>query len=99
MSPAARSALPAPAKPARSGRHLSHALSPPSGTGLSYGPGSHDFPQGYSATRPNPENQKAYDDLYRLYRELHDAFGGVNRNADLSKVMKELIAIKNKQNK
>ena len=51
------------------------------------------------AYTPSPENQKAYDDLYRLYRALHDAFGGVNRNADLSTVMKELIAIKNKQNK
>jgi len=51
------------------------------------------------AYTPDSENQKTYNDLYRLYRALHDAFGGVNRNADLSTVMKELIAIKNKQTK
>ena len=47
---------------------------------------------------PIPENQAAYDRLYRLYRQLHDAFGGVNRSADLSGVMKELIAIKQSAN-
>ena len=31
------------------------------------------------AYTPNPENQKTYNDLYRLYRAMHDAFGGVNR--------------------
>ena len=46
------------------------------------------------AYTPDPENQKTYNDLYRLYRALHDAFGGVNRNADLSRVMKDLVAIK-----
>jgi L-ribulokinase len=51
------------------------------------------------AYSPEPENQRTYNDLYRLYRMLHDAFGGVNRNAELSTVMKELIAIKKKQNK
>lgn len=43
---------------------------------------------------PQPENQKIYDRLYSLYRRLHDAFGGVDRSADLSGVMKELIEIK-----
>lgn len=42
---------------------------------------------------PGPE-RAVYDRLYGLYRELHDAFGGVNRAADLSGVMKELLAIK-----
>lgn len=48
--------------------------------------------------QPKPENQKVYNELYSLYRQLHDAFGGVNRNADLSGVMKELIRIKEQQN-
>lgn len=48
---------------------------------------------------PQAENQKIYNDLYRLYRQLHDAFGGVNKSSDLSDVMKELIRIKDAQNK
>jgi L-ribulokinase len=48
---------------------------------------------------PKPENQKVYDDLYALYRLLHDSFGGVKNNADLSGVMKELIRIKEVQSK
>lgn len=48
-------------------------------------------PESYS---PKPENQKSYDELYALYRSLHDAFGGVNKAADLSQVMKELIRIR-----
>jgi L-ribulokinase len=46
---------------------------------------------------PIPENVKVYDRLFQLYRELHDAFGGVNTNADLSKVMKDLIRIREEQ--
>jgi len=44
--------------------------------------------------RPKPKNRAAYDRLYALYRQIHDSFGGVNRSADLSRVMKELLAIK-----
>ena len=43
---------------------------------------------------PNPENQAVYDRLYALYRQLHDAFGGVNKSADLSGVMKQLLDTK-----
>jgi len=43
---------------------------------------------------PKPENQAIYNRLYALYREVHDAFGGLNRSADLSQVMKELIQIR-----
>jgi L-ribulokinase len=46
---------------------------------------------------PLPENQKVYEQLFALYRQLHDAFGGVNRKADLSSVMKELIRIREEQ--
>jgi L-ribulokinase len=47
--------------------------------------------------RPNPENRKIYDQLYGLYRKVHDAFGGLNKTADLSLVMKDLLAIKDSQ--
>ncbi|MFI5356845.1 MAG: ribulokinase [Opitutales bacterium] len=43
---------------------------------------------------PKAPAQRTYDQLYRLYRQLHDAFGGVNRSADLSGVMKELLELK-----
>jgi L-ribulokinase len=46
---------------------------------------------------PIPANQAVYDRLYALYRQLHDAFGGINKSADLSGVMKELIHIKEEQ--
>lgn len=49
------------------------------------------------AYEPNPANQSVYDELYALYRDLHDAFGGVNKAADLSQVMKKLIAIKTRK--
>jgi L-ribulokinase len=43
---------------------------------------------------PNPKSKAVYDDLYALYRLLHDSFGGVNRSVDMSGIMKDLIAIK-----
>jgi L-ribulokinase len=47
--------------------------------------------------QPIPENEAVYNRLYALYRQMHDAFGGVNRSADLSGVMKELIRIREAQ--
>ncbi len=47
--------------------------------------------------RPIAANRKVYDRLYTVYRKTHDAFGGVDRAADLSAVMKELLAIKQAQ--
>ena len=44
--------------------------------------------------QPNAANHAVYDDLYALYRRLHDAFGGLDRSADLSQVMKRLLDIK-----
>jgi L-ribulokinase len=44
--------------------------------------------------RPIAARRKTYDTLYRLYRKIHDAFGGLNQSADLSRVMKELLEIK-----
>ena len=49
--------------------------------------------------RPKPPNQKIYNQLYVLYRQLHDSFGGVNTSSDLSGVMKELLALKEAQNR
>jgi L-ribulokinase len=47
--------------------------------------------------RPSASGRRVYDRLYRLYRSVHDAFGGLDRSADLSRVMKELLAIKEEQ--
>jgi L-ribulokinase len=46
------------------------------------------------AYKPKAANQKIYNQLYALYRQLHDSFGGINKAADLSHVMKALLAIK-----
>ncbi len=44
---------------------------------------------------PKPGARKVYDELYGLYRELHDVFGGVGGAAgDLSTLMKRLLAIR-----
>jgi len=47
--------------------------------------------------KPIPSNRKVYDQLYALYRQLHDSLGGLNKSADLSKVMKDLLALKHAQ--
>ena len=44
--------------------------------------------------KPMAENRAVYDQLYALYRELHDSFGGLTKSADLSGVMKRLLDIK-----
>ncbi|HEY7088159.1 MAG TPA: ribulokinase [Tepidisphaeraceae bacterium] len=49
--------------------------------------------------KPIAENRKVYEQLYALYRKLHDAFGGVNKNADVSGVMEELIRIREEQSR
>jgi L-ribulokinase len=45
---------------------------------------------------PDPARREIYNEIYRLYREVHDAFGGTNKQADLSRVMKDLILLKQK---
>jgi len=68
--------------------------------------GAHpDFPAAQAAMtslkkisyRPKPAAQKIYDQLYALYRQCHDAFGGRTTAADLSRVMKDLLEIKEAQ--
>jgi L-ribulokinase len=46
------------------------------------------------AYKPKAAAQKTYHELYALYRQLHDSFGGLNKSADLSGVMKALLEIK-----
>ncbi len=46
---------------------------------------------------PDPARGAVYDELYALYRDLHDSFGGLRRSTDLSQVMKRLIEIKYEQ--
>ena len=49
--------------------------------------------------KPDAARRKVYEKLYALYLQLHDAFGGVKKEADLSGVMKELIRIKEEANR
>lgn len=49
--------------------------------------------------RPKPANRRVYDKLYQLYRQLHDAFGGLDKKANLGVIMKDLLAIKEKSRK
>jgi L-ribulokinase len=44
--------------------------------------------------RPDPAAHARYNQLFKLYQEIHDAFGGVNSNANLGHVMKELLNLK-----
>jgi len=43
---------------------------------------------------PDTQNQKVYNRLYALYQQLHDSFGGVAKETDLSNVMKDLLDLK-----
>jgi L-ribulokinase len=47
---------------------------------------------------PNPASKAVYDQLYAIYRTLHDAFGGLNKSADLSAIMQDLITIREQAN-
>ncbi|MEE9167605.1 MAG: ribulokinase [Candidatus Neomarinimicrobiota bacterium] len=44
--------------------------------------------------KPIPENHKIYQEIFRLYMQLHDAFGLRDTPCDLSNVMKDLLTIK-----
>lgn len=47
--------------------------------------------------KPNRKTVAVYEKLYRLYCDLHDAFGLKNHPAVLGNVMKELIAIRQEE--
>ncbi len=44
--------------------------------------------------KPIPENHRIYQQLYNLYKQLHDAFGLQDWSGKLANVMKELLNIK-----
>jgi L-ribulokinase len=44
--------------------------------------------------KPIPENQKIYEQLYVLYKQLHDAFGLQDSSCKLANIMKDLLNIK-----
>jgi L-ribulokinase len=47
---------------------------------------------------PDPGARAVYDELYALYRELHDEFGGVEGGrSDLGSFMKRLLVIRERQ--
>jgi L-ribulokinase len=47
---------------------------------------------------PAPAAQRVYDELYGVYRELHDSFGGVRgAKADFPTLMKRLLAIRERE--
>jgi len=44
---------------------------------------------------PDATARTIYDELYGIYRELHDAFGGVSgATADFPSLMKRLLALR-----
>jgi L-ribulokinase len=50
-----------------------------------------------SAFLPDPARTAVYDELYAIYRELHDAFGGVSpASATLGDLMKRLLAVRDR---
>jgi L-ribulokinase len=50
---------------------------------------------GQRSFAPDGDAHRVYDDLYALYRELHDSFGGVAAaRADLGSLMKRLLALR-----
>ncbi|MGB2844068.1 MAG: FGGY-family carbohydrate kinase, partial [Candidatus Aminicenantaceae bacterium] len=48
---------------------------------------------------PNQENNKIYQELYRLYSQMHDAFGTTVWSGTMFNVMKDLLALREKQRK
>jgi len=47
--------------------------------------------------QPDPVARRVYDEMYALYRTLHDAFGSAEWSGRLARVMKDLIEIRERQ--
>ena len=47
--------------------------------------------------QPNAEHHAIYNEIFKLYGMIHDAFGGVSHSAELDGVMKTLLKIKESQ--
>lgn len=48
------------------------------------------------AYNPDPKRHEVYNELYRLYRQLHDAFGTRDSGGSLFNVMKDLLVIRDR---
>ena len=48
---------------------------------------------------PAPKNHKIYQELHRLYTQLHDAFGTKKWSGNLYNVMKDLLTIRDRERK
>jgi L-ribulokinase len=49
--------------------------------------------------KPDPDNHRIYQELYKRYMQLHDAFGRKDWTGSLHNVMKDLLAIREDQTK
>jgi L-ribulokinase len=47
--------------------------------------------------KPDPRNHAVYADLYKLYKQLHDAFGTKEWSGSLYNVMKDLLNLRDRQ--
>jgi L-ribulokinase len=44
--------------------------------------------------QPDPRRHQVYNALFKLYRQLHDAFGTTGYRESLYNVMKDLLALR-----
>jgi L-ribulokinase len=47
--------------------------------------------------KPDPGNHQVYLELYKLYRQLHDAFGTGDWSGSMYNVMKDMLALRDRQ--
>jgi len=47
--------------------------------------------------KPDPERHAVYTELYKLYRQLHDAFGTLEWSGSLYNVMKDLLSVRDRE--
>jgi L-ribulokinase len=47
--------------------------------------------------KPDPGNHKIYLEIYKLYRQLHDAFGTGDWSGSMYNVMKDMLALRDRQ--
>jgi L-ribulokinase len=47
--------------------------------------------------KPDSGNHRIYKELYKLYGQMHDAFGRKEWSGSLFRVMKDLLSIREKQ--
>jgi L-ribulokinase len=47
--------------------------------------------------KPDPVHHRVYEELYAIYRKVHDAFGTAGWTGSLYSVMKDLLDIRDRQ--